>query len=169
MGDFDAAEIQNAETFFALERLFSYQQKACDFQKYVSIKLGVEMLDNHSERGDFYDEVDDKYVELKCSFTNKGGNLNIRQIRAWQNIDEYWVLCINEDFPKDSSVYVLTRQQMIDEVNRCGTPSHGKKKDNVRNANVESSITIPMSRENPKLKRWNENYANKELFDKIFK
>ena len=34
------------------------------------------------------------YYEIKTSFTNKGNNLNIRQIRLWQNIDYYYCFFI---------------------------------------------------------------------------
>ena len=160
-------QITDPVKFFNVIALGSAQAKAPEFEKYLALKTGWAKMLASANRGDYHNLDDDTYIELKASFTNKGNNLNIRQIRLWQDVDYYLAIYINHNNIRDSKVYWLTHQQMVEEVEKGGSATHGTSEANQENNNIEYSITIPMNG-GSKQQEWDRLYANTELFNIIF-
>lgn len=159
-------EIDNGIVFYTLISSKNAQSKAPLSEKFIARKLGFSTISASLNSGDFTDG--EKYYELKNSFTNKGNNLNLRQIRLWQPVDYYICVFIDEYDVKNSKFFKLTKEQMANEVDLCGSATHGTSTANIENANVEYSITIPIfNLKNEKTKRWNENYISLELKETI--
>lgn len=93
-------------------------------------------------RGDYIDK-DGRYFELKCSASNGRRSINVRQVRLWQDIDYYVVMFFDLDNPEYSKVYMLSKEDMKNEVKLRGCPTHGTRAANADNRNVEYSITLP--------------------------
>lgn len=162
-GDLDGINILDmvdGSLFFQLISLYSAQSKAPLVEKFIASKFGYKLVSSSKGRGDFYDPVTDEYIELKASFTNKGKNLNIRQIRPWQDIHKYLLMYIDEDNPKDSVLFILNKQQMNEEIQLLGSHTHGTKEANKSNLNHEFSITIPVNADNLLYQRWYNNYSD---------
>lgn len=83
----NSTDLMNMEPnlFFYCLSLLSTQQKAPLCEKYIIKQLKGERVKPSLDRGDF--KINEKYYELKCSFNNKDKNLNIRQIRLYQDVD----------------------------------------------------------------------------------
>lgn len=152
--------------FFNIIALASAQAKAPEFEKYIALKTGWTKILASENRGDYH-TPENKYIELKASFTNKANHLNIRQIRLWQPIDMYLIIYVNHNNLAESKVYTLTHQQMEDEVIKSGSATHGTAEANEVNNNIEYSITIPMNN-GVKQQEWDSLYYNQELFNLIF-
>lgn len=109
--------------FFYCLSLLSTQQKAPLCEKYVVKQLKGERVKSSLDRGDF--KIDEKYYELKCSFNNKDKNLNIRQIRLYQDVDYYLCGYIDTFCLNKSYFYILTKIEMEKEVRMLGSFTHG--------------------------------------------
>jgi len=143
------------------------QAKAPLGEKFLCNLLGYTRVSSRENRGDAVDK-EGIYYEFKNSFTNQQQNLNIRQIRLWQNVDYYYCFYINEEDLDKSVFFILTKDEMIKEVALCGGYAHGTITANVVNEHNEYSITIPIYNDkNEKTKRWKEKYLSNELKNKI--
>ena len=158
--------ISDPQIFFDVISLGTAQAKAPEFEKYLSKKTGWTKISPKLNRGDYYDQKKNLYIELKASFTNKEECLNLRQIRLWQSVDYYLAIYIDHNMLAESRVYLLTHTQMCEEVQRYGSATHGTTLANKENTNIEYSVTIPMK--SSKRLEWDKKYFNKELFDLIF-
>lgn len=156
----------NGYLFYNSISSLTAQAKAPLGEKFLCYQLGYERVAANKNCGDAMDSQGNFY-EFKNSFTNKGNNLNIRQIRLWQPIDYYYCIYIDEDNLENSLFFVLTKQQMEEEVVLCGNYTHGTAEANKNNQNREYSITISIKNDNEKLNRWKEKYLSVELKNKI--
>lgn len=157
----------NGELYFTATAHFSAQKKAPLGEKFFCHQLHFTPVPSSADRGDAHD--DNFYYEFKTSFTNDAHNLNIRQLRLWQDVDYYYCAYIDEHNLNDSLFFILTKEQMINEVALCGSYTHGTIKANSVNQHCEYSITIPLkSKNSEKTKRWKELYLSNELKEKIF-
>lgn len=109
-------------------------------------------------RGDYIDS-NGKYFELKCSSSNDSNTINILQIRPWQDIDYYLVIYFDLDDYRKSKAYILSKNDMINEINKLSSSCHGTKIANMRNENVEKSIHLPIDNE------WDGKYLNNSFFN----
>lgn len=67
-----------------------------------------------------------------------------------------------------SMFFILTKEEMIEEVALFGGYTHGTVTTNAVNEHNEYSITIPVYKDsNEKTKRWKEKYLSEELKNKI--
>lgn len=158
---------KNAFLYYTATASLTAQAKAPMGEKFLCNILGMERVSSREGRGD---AVDSKglYYEFKNSFTNQAENLNIRQIRLWQNVDFYYCIYINEVELDKSLFFVLSKEEMIEEVALCGGFTHGTVEANKNNVNNEYSITIPVYKEkNEKTKRWKQKYLSEELKLKV--
>lgn len=101
------------------------------------------------------------YLEWKGSFfTSSNKNLNLVQIRPWQNVN-YLFYCFDiRNLDKIiMQLFYLTREQMENEMVAAGTisSSHGTKKANINNANDEKSLRIKA--DDPVYNRWVKDYG----------
>lgn len=148
-------EINSFEEFLIVISSLSPQSKSPLIEDFLSRRNNLEKVSPSIEKGDFK-TPEGKYIELKVSFSNKEDNLNIRQIRLYQDIDEYWCFYFDDkgNLKKNSKLFILSKEQMSNEVNKIGSFTHGTKRANSENKNNEYSITIPMK----KYHYWNKEY-----------
>ena len=163
----DISTCKNAYLYYTSTANLSAQAKAPLGEKFLCDLLGFKRVSSREDRGDAVDS-NNYYYEFKNSFTNKGENLNIRQIRLWQEVDYYYCFYINEKNLEKSMFFVLTKEDMIKEVELCGGYTHGTISVNKINEKNEYSITIPVYNDkNEKTRRWKEKYLSSELKHKI--
>lgn len=102
-----------------------------------------------------------KYQEIKGSLiTTTNTLLNIVQIRPWQNIDGYIIYCYDVRDTNNVKIkyFYLTKQQMKNEMVKCGTTSaHGTVKANANNTNRELALRLDVDGNN--FARWSKEYA----------
>lgn len=164
----DITECDNAWLYYTVTSSFTAQKKAPMGETFLCNKLKFTKVSSSEDRGDAVDE-NGLYYEFKNSFTNQAQNLNIRQIRLWQPIDFYYCFYINEEELDKSLFFVLTKEQMEEEVHLCGGYTHGTIQANEKNVNREYSITIPVYNDNnEKTKRWKAKYLSEELKERLF-
>lgn len=160
-------DCDNAVLYYLSTASLTAQKKAPMGEKFLCHKLHMTRVLASENRGDAVDE-NGLYYEFKNSFTNEAQNLNIRQIRLWQDIDFYYCFYINEKNLDDSVFFILTKEEMIKEVELCGGFTHGTNIANSVNQHNEYSITIPIYNDrNEKTKRWKEKYLSQELKERI--
>lgn len=163
----DIINYGNARLYYTCTASLSAQKKAPMGEKFLCKLLNYTQVPSKEDCGDAVDE-NGIYYEFKNSFTNQAQNLNIRQIRLWQDVDYYYCFYINEDNLDESIFFVLTKEQMAEEAALCGSFTHGTVAANSENKNREYSITIPIYNDkNEKTKRWKEKYLSEELKNKI--
>lgn len=167
----DVALIERVEEgaiFFDLVKYRTAQYKAPAFERFLTDGVGWEKVHASEDRGDFI--VGGEYVELKTSFTNEAMNLNLRQIRLWQDVDKYVCIFIDDkNNIENSYLFELTKAEMEQEVELIGGYTHGTKTANELNINKEYSITIRIKDKNPTFERWKENYLNNTLLNTILR
>lgn len=165
----DILDCKDAYLFYSFISTLNTQQKASLNEKFLINIIQLEKVSSSLDRGSAKDK-NSRYFEFKGSFTNQTEKLNLRQIRLYQDIDYYICFYIDEDKIEDSLFFVLTKEQMAEEVKLCGSFTHGTSPRNIENMNREYSISIPIkNNSNEKTKRWKEQYLSKELKDYIFK
>ena len=163
----DIVNCDDAYLYYTSTASLTAQAKAPLGEKFLCNLLGYTRVSSRENRGDAVDK-EGIYYEFKNSFTNQRQNLNIRQIRLWQNVDYYYCFYINEEDLDKSVFFILTKDEMIKEVALCGGYTHGTVTANAVNEHNEYSITIPIYNDkNEKTKRWKEKYLSNELKNKI--
>lgn len=136
--------------------LYNPQQRSSLLENELKNKNNWERISPSENLGDYYDK-NKKSFELKTSATNKKNLINIDQIRPWQNVDYYKVIYYDLENPKKSKEYNLTKNQMLEEVKKRGSVSHGTKTANKNNEKIEYSIKLPINNE------WDYKYRNLDL------
>lgn len=160
-------EIKDFELFYRLISSLSAQAKAPMSEKYMIDCMGWKKVSAKDDRGDAVDS-NKIYYELKNSFTNLGENLNLRQIRLWQDVDYYFCFYIDEVNLKDSLFFLLTKKEMEEEILLNGSFTHGVKEVNMGNIKNEYSLTIPIKNNNNKnTQRWKEKYLSIDIYNKV--
>lgn len=163
----DIVNYGDAYLYYTSTASLTAQAKAPLGERFLCNLLGYTRVSSREDRGDAVDK-EGIYYEFKNSFTNQRQNLNIRQIRLWQNVDYYYCFYINEEDLDKSVFFILTKDEMIKEVALCGGYTHGTITTNAVNEHNEYSITIPIYNDkNEKTKRWKEKYLSNELKNKI--
>ena len=132
----------NPSTLFSLCSILNAQRKAPIIEKFVCARLSLDKVSASKNRGDACDKKSDATYEFKISTTNHAQCLNIRQVRLWQSIDYYLVAYINELDVSSSYVFLLTHQEMSDEIEKHGCATHGTSSANKQNKNIEYSMTL---------------------------
>lgn len=163
----DIVDCGNAYLFYTSTAGMNAQAKAPLGEEFLCNLLGYTRISSREDRGDAVDE-NGIYYEFKNSFTNQRQELNIRQIRLWQDVDYYYCFYINEEELEKSVFFILTKEEMIEEVTLCGGYTHGTIAANAVNEHSEYSITIPIYNDrNERTKRWKAKYLSNELKNKI--
>lgn len=160
-------EITEGHSFYMLISSLTPPSKGSLVEKFLCKKMNYQRVPSSFNKGDAKDN-NNNYYEFKTSFTNKDEKLNIRQIRPWQNVDFYYCSYINENDIDKSVFFVLTKDEMLKEIEECGNYTHGTKKANENNQNKEFSITIDVYNiKNTTTKRWYDLYLDTNLKEKI--
>lgn len=156
--------VKNPRDFFFLTSFMSPQQKAKEIELFLIDFLGGISVPASADRGDAI--VGQNVYELKTSTTNQKNLLNIGQIRLWQKIDFYLCSYIYELELEKSKFYLLTKEQMRQEVRLMGSFSRGTRKVNQDNKNREFSLSISVYNygKSENTRRWEDNYFNMEIF-----
>ncbi len=165
--DANLLDVPEGNLVFKAISMLPTQQKAPFVEKFVGKALDWGTMHSSKGRGDFYDSGKDKYIELKTSFTNKGRMLNARQIRPWQDVDEYMCFYIDEINPSSSVLFVLDKNAMLDEIEKHGSHSHGTKESNLLNIHKEISLTVPINPRSDMYNRWLASYSKPVLLKHI--
>lgn len=167
----------NSKQFFLVMSQYNAQAKSKWIEQYIAYNLDLELVPASLDRGDAKD-INDKHYEFKTSTTNKGKNLNLRQIRLYQDVDYYICSYIEELDLKQSSTFFLTKSELKKELKLVnGVDSDGKIKGfthgtiaaNKNNKTPEYSLTIPINEDNENFKRWKESYWFDPLYDVLIK
>lgn len=156
--------INEPEVFFTVISVGTAQAKAPEVEKFIARKMGWTKISPSLNKGDFK-TPENNYIELKNSFSNKAGCLNLRQIRLWQEVDYYLCVYIDETNIDNSVVLLLTHEQMEEEVATCGSATHGTAAANANNQNIEYSITIKVG--SPMMAQWIEKYNAPDIRNQI--
>ena len=160
-------EITEGYSFYMLISSLLPQMKSPLVEKFLCKKMNYQLVPSSFNKGDAKDN-NNNYYEFKVSFTNKDEKLNIRQIRPCQNFDFYYCFYINENDIDKSVFFVLTKDEMLKEIEKCGSYTHGTKEANESNQNKEISITIDVYNiKNTTTKRWYDLYLDVDLKEEI--
>lgn len=167
--------ITNPIDYLYVHHFMNSQKKSSVIEKFLANILNGSIISSSLDKGDIFvnnpphqfKNIADSYIELKTSTFNKKGALNIRQIRLYQDINYYLCSYINELNPYDSSFYLLTKEQMVEEVHANPQFTHGTKNANNDKINPEYSLTIYMNTNNIKKKEWDDKYKYYAL-EKLF-
>lgn len=158
----DDSEIETLpiESFLDVLSFSNAQFNAPAFERRLQILHKWKKISPTENRGDFEVPGFVKSVELKTSFSNKANKINIRQIRLWQNCDYVVTYCDYNEFKHKT--YFLTHDQMVEEVAKLGSATHGTKEANKRNLNVEYSITLSINND------WDKKYFRADLNNQFY-
>lgn len=157
---FELDDIELPTDFFAICSILSAQMKAISIEKFVTRALGGEHVPATANRGDF--RINDAYYESKMSTTNAAGVLNIRQVRLYQPVDFYVCGYIDELDLANSHCFILSKQEMTNEISNYGSFSHGTKEENKIRTNSEYSLSIKIGSD--MMKRWEKQYHYEKLY-----
>lgn len=161
------ADFENAEEFFQSIAYMTAQAKATRAEEYFIHKLGQIKVSASDDCGDGFDESTGFYYEYKISTTNKNQKINAVQIRLWQKIDFYILAYIDEDEFRNSKIYLIPHEDMIDLVETFGSAAHGTTTANVSNQHVEFALR-PSMKKVGRLEEVLGNYRSLELMNKVF-
>ena len=129
-------------------------------EKFVTEAFDGEHVPSKANRGDF--RVGDIFYESKMSTTNAKRIMNIRQIRLYQQIDYYVCGYIDELDLANSKCFILTKEEMANEVNLHGSFTHGTKTENAIRLNSEYSLSIAIG--SAMMARWEDEYFCEKLY-----
>jgi hypothetical protein len=163
------SEINYPADFFNAIAFLSSQAKAPLIEDYIKHKLNLNSVPSSINRGDGYHGSSNKYYEIKASTNNQANTLNLVQIRAWQDVDYYLAVFINENNLQKSYVFLLTKSQLKQELKYMNaSASHGTTTSNSKNENVEYSLHLILSEDNKHFLRWQKKYFSNNIFKKLF-
>lgn len=139
------------------------QSRGIITEKVVRAVLGGERVCSTEDRGDML--LDDRHCEIKSGFAK--GKMNVRQIRPWQDAD-YVVVHVDVEDRTSCRAWRLTHEEMMDEVEKHGSVSHGTAGAVALNANKEYSITVSRGPRSAIGARWDESYRDTALEALLF-
>lgn len=156
-------DIKAPKLFFNLLQDVSAQQKAPRIEKFIANRMGWKIVPSSEDRGDFI-TPDGKYIESKMSTNNQAEQANLKQLRMWQSVDYYLCGYIDQYELENSIIYFLTKEEMLEQVEKYGSVMHGTKDAVENNKNVEMAITVKVySERSDRTKEWNSNFKDNEL------
>lgn len=138
-------------------RILTTQSSGAKLQNYIFNAFGWERVSQDLGKGDVKNTIG-QYFEVKVStITTSNPTANIVQIRPWQKISGHHIFVIDSTDGYRVTHYFLTKSEMKQEVEKCGTPSHGTKEINKKNEHIERSIRIRWKENDKTFQRW-KNY-----------
>lgn len=114
----------------------------------------------NKNKGDAFNPRDGKNYEIKASYSGNDGSYNLVQIRPWQNVDYYILLIDIKDEKVIKKLFVLTHEEMLNEVELLGGTAHGTTSIITEDVHVEKRITLVQK----DIERWENTYYNKNEF-----
>lgn len=161
-------DVISSKDFFECIAFLNAQAKASKIERFLNLKLNHEYIESGMGRGDGYSRKEDKYYEYKISTTNKNRKINAIQIRIWQAIDFYILGYIDEEDFSKSVLFKLNHAEMKLECEKFAQATHGTKKANLENKNIELSLRININNDDPYYKYFFEKYHSPELEREVF-
>lgn len=134
------------------------------FQSYFATLLDFKITPSSLDCGDFSTKGGHD-IEFKCSFIdNQSQNINIKNIRNWQNLDFYYVFTV--DYRDYRNIlfkcYELSKQAMIEEcILMNAKPMSNVKAKNDDGENRALGFRIKENTEH--YKRWEDKYLNRKI------
>ena len=146
------------KTFMKRMRLLTTQSSSPRIESYLAKHHNWRKIMPSLDKGDIKDDKGD-YYEIKLStLTTSNQHINILQIRLWQKIKGYKIFVIDALDDYETTYFELTKEQMIDEIEKAPQYSHGTKRVNKQNARKEYSLHIKSSKKDETFQRWNKKY-----------
>jgi len=145
--------------------ILTSQSYGTTIEKFIIDKLNMSKVKAKENRGDSC--CNGKYYEIKISLiTSTNVNLNLVQIRNWQNIDGY--ICCAFDIRDKYKEYIfyLNKNQMVEELELMNASSaHGTKKVSDANKHIEKRFSIKIDNKDKNFQRWINNYLIKDILE----
>ncbi|MGZ9413446.1 hypothetical protein [Mycoplasma sp. Z386] len=162
-------DITSSIKYFFIISVLSPQSKSTLQQTFIEKKFEFEKISPKLEKGDSKDK-DNLYYEIKCSTPSANGNiLNIVQIRLHHELDYYLCVFIDDLFYKNNFLFLLTKEEMEEEIKILGHSAHGVINKNNNNNKQEYRISIDLNDlNNTNTSRWLEKYRDSKLEEKLF-
>ncbi len=154
----------NWKLFMKKMRLLTNQSSGARIQNYIFDTFGWTKIPANLNRGDIKNSIG-QYFEVKATtITTSNTCANIVQIRLWQNVSGYHIFVINAKEDYELIHFQLSKSEMEQEVELCGSQAHGTKQANLNNQHVEWAIRIPWGKGDKVYDRWIEKYKqNSEI------
>ena len=147
--------------FYRITSLLTPQSRSPIWEKYFICKYGCRKVKRNENRGDL--EKNGRWYEYKASGFNQGNDMNIVQVRLWQNCD-YIIQSISDS---GAITFVLTHSQMVNETKLCNAASaHGTKQ--VTDVNQHNELRFTVSRDSEGWTRWVQTYQRTNPFVEEF-
>lgn len=141
--------------FVNLMRLLPPQNYGTRIESRIIKKLNLKKVKANKNKGDCVDD-ENNHIEIKASIVD-GINMfcNITNIRNYQNLDYYLIVCFDVRNLEDLKLYsfILSKTEMIQECkNLNATAQIGTKEANILNENIEQRLSINI--ESEIFKKW---------------
>lgn len=153
----DKLDIQNidwTEYVTAAVTYSSAQSYGSRVEALYGRKNGYKKVSSSDQKGDLFNPVTQKYIEVKFSVLSKPANqINIVQIRPHhQGLDEYHIITFEKE-TLTTVLYSLDKQQMNDELQLTGhSLAHGTK--STQNSLSHPEYAIRFKKDSPVYNRW---------------
>lgn len=152
---------EDIENFIYLMSFLNPQSYGSRIENRIAKDCDLQKVASSEGCGDFLDK-DGNYWEAKVSLvTQSNPNLNLVQIRPWQNLAGY--ICVAFDIRDTENfkyyMFKLSHDEMIEEMKLCNmVAAHGTKKANLDNSNIEFRGSLPVDENNENFSRWLNKY-----------
>lgn len=139
--------------------LLSAQSYGGRIQNYYGRRFKMKKVLAADNRGDLAD-TEGRYFEFKFSFTSRAKrNLDVVQIRLHQPIEGYIVMGSDAAHNFEPAVFVLSKEEMIEECRLLKANSaHGTKSAVAENKTRE--LRFSLNSEGPDMERWKARYLD---------
>lgn len=145
-------------TFMGKMRILTPQSSGSRIQNYIFRALGWTKISPLLNKGDVQNSLG-QYFEVKVTIiTTSNTCANIVQIRLWQDISGHQIFVIDATRNYEVTHFTLSKYEMKQEVDLCGSNAHGTQEANKFNRNIEWAIRINWGEENNIYKRWITKY-----------
>jgi hypothetical protein len=153
----------NFDDFVTKLLFLTPQSYGARLQAYLIKRFGLKPATS-KDSGDFVDQFNQPH-ELKASLiTPTNDNLNLVQIRPWQDVDYYCVAIDTRSAPYKEYVFVLNKEQMLEETFTLrATAAHGTKTANENNNKIELRMSVPIADNDPTFERWKKLYWRRRI------
>lgn len=152
----------SAKSFALKVKFLNTQSYGLRVQSFFAYHLGFKLTPSSLDLGDFK-TVGGHDIEFKCSFLDSNqDNINVKQIRNWQDLNYYYVFTIDFNDYRDIKFkcYELSKEQMINEcILMNAIPTHNTK----GNHHEKSSIGFSICVGSENYDRWEKQYLNNKF------
>lgn len=146
-------------TFMTKMRTLTPQSSGARIQNYIFRVFGWTRIKSSENKGDVRNSLWQCFEVKVTVITSSNTCANIVQIRPWQEISGHHIFVIDATNNYQVTHFFLSRSEMQQEIEMCGTSAHGTKEANATNRNLEWAIRINWCNDEDKIfKRWIQRY-----------